>query len=652
MPMAEITEIAEKSTETRTALFDKLIAPALFILAAACYANTLLNGFVYDDKLQILENPYIKSWHFLPQLLQGNVWSFIGAAGSSNYYRPLMLITYLGLWQTFGDLPFGYHLLNIFLNCLIVVCVYLAGKGLLKDRFAAAAAAVVFALHPVHSETVNWIAAVPDLEATLLVLLAFLVYLGGPHLNWKKQTLMCAFFALAILAKEPALMFLPLIFLYDLLLKQEQREMTLSERVKSYLPVCTVAAVYLLIRIALLGKLAPVLQHAQVTWPEAFYSAFALIGQYAKLLVWPTKLSAFHVFHKSNALTESGPLLGLAIVAAGVIIFFVLRKPYPRIAFALAWIGITLFPVLNARWMASNVLAERYLYLPSVGFAWMVGWAASVAWSGLGATSPKRAVLRFGVCGAAVAFVMLSGISIFARTADWRDDFQLYSAALRTDPDSFVMRLNLGTVYFEKRDFAGAEQEFLRALELKPDSVNVMNALACLYIETKRYDESEAMFHKALALKPEWTDLHFNHGRLLTLQGKESEALAEFYKAVETAPVNPHAHFYLAEALAKAGKDTESEKEYKTSIALAPSFMAEHGLVALLLQESRQSEAEALLRQMSEKYPYDPETHMQLGQLLEKANNRAEALKQYKAVLVTDPEDPEAKAAIQRLQTP
>ena len=114
--------------------WERWISPILFLVSVACYANTLLNGFVYDDELQILANPYVKSWHYLPQIFTTTVWSFIGAAGDSNYYRPLMTFTYLLLWKAFGDLPFGYHLFNILLNALVVVAVYSAGQQLFKSR--------------------------------------------------------------------------------------------------------------------------------------------------------------------------------------------------------------------------------------------------------------------------------------------------------------------------------------------------------------------------------------------------------------------------------------------------------------------------------------------------------------------------------------
>src|SRR5271166_1192369 len=268
---------AANSTESPTAKTENVSMVLLFLLAVGCYLNTLMNGFVYDDEQQILQNPYIKSWHYLPAIFRTTVWSFVGAAGDTNYYRPLMTLTYLFLWKIFGDSPVGYHLFNVLVNALVVMCVYFAGRELFKDRWIALIAATLFAIHPVHTETVDWIAAVPDLEATLFCLLAFYAYVKGPGSDWRRQALVVICFFLALLSKEPALMLAPLVVYYEHFVREGRRETTFAVKVKRYLLVCLTAAGYLLLRIALLGKLAPVLQRAQVTWPQAIYSGFALV---------------------------------------------------------------------------------------------------------------------------------------------------------------------------------------------------------------------------------------------------------------------------------------------------------------------------------------------------------------------------------------
>ena len=632
----------------RSPRHEALAVVLLLVLAVGCYINTLGHGFVYDDEIQILQNPYVKSWHYLPQVFRHTVWSFIGDAGDTNYYRPLMTLTYLFVWKAFGDLPIGYHLLNILLNALVVACVYYAGRELFRESWTALLAAILFAVHPVHTEVVDWIASVPDLEATLFCLLGFYVYAKNPSADWKKQAAILSCFLLALLAKEPALMLAPLLISYEHFVRDDRMQTATTSKMKRYLPVCVAGAAYVLLRIILLGKLAPVLQHGQITWTQAAYSAFALITQYARLLVWPGRLSAFHVFHVSRGLGEGDVLFGIAIVVGVCALAFATRRRAPEITFCVVWMVITLAPVLNARWMAANVLAERYLYLPSVGFCWLVGWTAKRIWDFLGAQKLPRILVRAVPVSAGIALVAFGAVKTWARNTIWRDDLTLYTATLETDPESYVIHMNLGISYFGV-NFKSSEAELRRALDLKPDSPNVLNALGCVYLEQNRLSEAAEAFREAISLKPGWTDPHFNYGRLLKKLGQDDSALAEFRKAVEVGPVNATARLYLAQELANHGDKSGAEVQYRQSILLAPSLTAQRNLADILLETGRQQEAVKLLQKVAKEYPFDGATHLRLGRALESEGKTREARQQYLSTLETDPANSEARAALRQL---
>ena len=626
---------------------------ALFLLAVGCYLNTLMNAFVYDDELQILQNPYIKSWHYLGAIFRTTVWSFIGAAGDTNYYRPMMTLTYLVLWKIFGDSPLGYHLLNILLNALVVMCVYFVGRELLQSHWAAFAAAAIFAVHPVHTEAVAWIASVPDLEATLFCLLAFYAYVKGPGTSWKRQAVVVICMLLALLAKEPALMLAPLLIYYEHFVREDRSATGFGVKVKRYLPGCLAAAGYVVLRITLLGKLAPVLQHAQISWPQAIYSGFALVGEYARLMFWPTRLSAFHVFHASHSPAESGAVWGLGVVVVCGVLALWLHKRSPVASFCIVWAAITLAPVLNARWMAANVLTERYLYLPSVGICWLAGWAAKQIWDWAGAKGQRRTGLRVATVTAGVALLALGTAKTWARNNVWNNDRVLYTETLKTDPDSFVMHMNLGVSYFDT-DSKASEKEFLRALELRPNSPNALNGLGCVYMEQDRYVEAEATLKRAIAEKPTWTDPHFNYGRLLKKTGRNDAALSEFQKAVEMGPANATARLYLAEELEERGRIGEAEAQYRESIQLSPSasLKAQQNLTDLLLKSGRDEEAITMMERMAVDYPFDSTTHLKLARSYEKQGRIREAERDYQRTLETDPANAEAKEALRRLRTP
>jgi hypothetical protein len=436
------------------------------------------NGFVYDDDQQILQNPYVKSWKFVPEIFSTTVWSFVGHAGATNYYRPLMTLTFLTLWTIFGDAPSGFHLFCLAIHLAVVLMVYLVGLRLLREGWMAWIGALLFAIHPVHTEVVDWIAAVPDLEATFFSLLVLWLIGDFEKPDWLAGSLAALALLGAVFAKEPSLLVVPLAVGFATLQYVRNTaapRLDLLRAVARLGPICGMGAAYLLLRIALFGKLAPVLQHPSISWSQAVFSAFALVLRYTELLFWPAKLSAFHVFHASTSLQDPRVLGGIAVVVAFSIVAAIATfKRLPAIVFCTLWMSLTLLPVLNARWMAANVLTERYLYLPSVGFCWLAGWSAVQLWRAPARWSgARRPVATVAVRAAVVLFfagiTTVSGFAIVRRNAIWHDDLSLYTQTLRTDPDAAIIRNNLAVVYYDDGKLDRAETEWLAALAGKPD---------------------------------------------------------------------------------------------------------------------------------------------------------------------------------------
>jgi protein O-mannosyl-transferase len=628
---------------------DATLVGLLLLATLICYANILTNGFVYDDDQQILQNPYIRDWRFLPQIFGTTVWSFVGQAGLTNYYRPLMTLSYLLLWKAFGPIPMGFHLFSLTLHAAVVVVMFFVAIRIFHDRWLAWFGALLFALHPIHTEAVDWIAAVPDLEATLFLLLAMWALSSDARKSWKSKLGTLLFFALALLAKEPSLMFLPLAILFSHLASNDRNATSLKQKVSSYAPICVLGVAYLALRILLFGKVAPVLQHPQVSWSQAIYSGFALVLTYARLLLWPTRLSAFHVFHASTSLLDLHVLGGIGVILLCLTAIYALRKA-PAAAFALLWICVTLAPVLNARWMAANVLTERYLYLPSVGFCWLLSWCLLHMWR-LEAADNWAKTRRIVAGLLLPAAAGLGCYQIITRNRDWRSDLALYTRTLQTDPDAYIIRSNLAGTYFASFDYPRAEQEWKTALAGKPDNVINMNALGVLYTVEGRYPEAEAMLLKAIAAKPLWADSHYDYGILLHKTGRDTQSLQEHKKAVDLAPYNPQARRWYAEELVTTGNDAEAEKQFVESIKLQSSYGALDGLAALYIRTGQAQNAEGILADLTRDFPYDGKSLLQLAKLLEADGRYEEARAKYKAVLTTDPQNSYAIEAIKKLET-
>ncbi len=640
---------SEKPHEPRLFSNQSLIL-LLILIAFLCYGNTLINGFVYDDDQQILQNPYVKSWHYLPQIFGTTVWSFVGQAGTTNYYRPIMTLSFLVLWQAFGPLPFGFHLFSILVNALVVFLVFETACRLFHDRRIAWIGALLFAVHPIHTEAVDWIAALPDLEATFFVLLSLTLLAKPGKMEWKRSLGVQASFLLALLCKEPALMFALLAIVFQHGVNKDRANTPITQKILQDLAFCVMALAYLGLRIILFGKVAPVLQHPNLSWSQTIYSAFSSIADYTRLLVWPAHLSAFHAFHPSNPLGDPRVLAGIAIFAATIVALLKLQAKSPPAAFATLWIGVLLGPVLNARWMASNVLTERYLYLPSVGFSWLVGWCAVQAWDALAPLRTPLRGLRFVVATLITGAAVLGSARTISRNTDWRNDLTLYTRTLEIDPDAHVIRSNLGGVYFDLGQAERAGREWEIALAGKPDNVVTMNALGMLYTQQGRYAEARAMFHRAIAAKPLWGPAHYNYGLLLQKTGDTNRALDEFRSAVQLSPLDATARRRYGEALLASRNLSDAEVQLTSAVDLEPSLESLQSLAHAYLRAEKYAQAEMVLRRTVKEFPFDSTAHFELARLLEMAQHFNEAKKEYLAGLTTDASNAEAKAAIKRIE--
>jgi Tfp pilus assembly protein PilF len=563
-----------------------------------------------------------------------------------------MSFTFLVLWKIFGPIPFGFHLFSLLMQFAVVVMLFYAGKRLFDDIRVAWAAALIFAVHPVHTEAVAWIASVPDLQATFLLLVAIWLLSGETGRSWSANLGVAACSCIALLCKEPALMFAPLAVIFEHMCAKDREQTTLFQKFLRYAPLCALGIGYLLLRVALFGKLAPVLQRPQLTWPQTIDSAFALVSQYTRLLFWPSRLSAFHVFRPSTSLLDAKVLAGAAICSACLGAIFILHKRQPMVAFAILWLGVTLGPVLNARWMVANTMTERYLYLPSVGFCWLAAWCLLQGWDALSSGSGSRALRLISAC--ILGGLLLAGmVATIKRNRVWQSDLTLYTRTLETDPDAYVIRTNLGSMYFGGGDTRRAETEFVAALAGKPDSVNALNALGVVYREQGRYAESSEILRRAIATKPLWADPYFNLGRLLEKQDRQAEALSNFERAVNLAPFNSIAHYWYGNALLKASRYSEAEVELRKSVALAPedSFGAISDLAAVYLETGQNDQASALLRTIMRQYPFDSVAHFQMGRLLERTGQNDSALREYEAGLSLEPSNGDAISAVRRLRT-
>lgn len=625
----------------------------LLLMATLPYAGILRNDFAYayDDNAQIIDNPYVHSLGHIREILTTNVWSYKGAQGETFYYRPMMTLGFLLCFQIFGPLAYGFHLASLILHAAVVAMIYLFACRLFRDGSAGFATAALFALHPIHVESVAWISAVTDLELTFFYVLTFwfLVQLGACSGRRRGWTLAgaCVSFTLAILSKEQALTLPMLAVLYEFGFRDEAGGATRAERLVWHAPLWLLDLGYLGMRASLLGAVTHSTGWHPLTPYQTILSALALAGQYIFKLFWPAHLLAFYEFVPSTSLFQPAVLGGIAVLALCAGSFIALWNRALPAAFGILWLLVNFGPVLNARWMIAYVFAERYAYLPSVGFCLTAGWLLVALWKWV---APRQAVWRALGEGAACAVVLLCVWRIVTRVPVWRDDITLLTSTLAEQPEDYILHNGLGQAYSLRGETDAAAREYRESLRLKPDFIQSLSALGIVDVQRKDYGEAIELLSRAITLDPRNAEAHLNLGAADAETGKPDLAEAEFRAAITLAPMNFAAHNALGKLYFDTGKLREAQGQFLQSIACEPNLAACDHLGYIYMRWGDRERAETAFKAALSLNSTDSHAHYNLGLICAASGRIAQAREEFQAALAADPNNPEISAALAKLQ--
>jgi protein O-mannosyl-transferase len=625
----------------------------LLALAALSYAGVLGNDFTYtyDDRVLILTNPSVHNFQHLREVRTGTLFANQGVQGGTPYYRPAAMLGFLLCYQLFGPHAFGFHLLSLLLHMAVVGMVFLLVEQVLRQRVAAWIAAALFALHPIHVEAVAWISAVSDLEVTLFYLLTFWLFLraatsdGGIRI--RAAAAMVGSFILAILSKEQALTLPLLATVYEHFYREDRRETTRWQKILRYGPLWLVFLGYILLRVLLMGSFAHPTRMHVIGVTETLFSALALAGQYLGKLVWPAHLSAFYPFHVSSRFLDLPVLLGACALELCACFLYLLGKRARQVSFGILWLCLTLVPVLNARWMSAYVFGERYLYLPSVGFCLVAGWACAVAWQ---SSLSRQSILRTAAVAAACLVAALCVFRISWRLLDWRDDITLYTETLAAEPDDYRLHDALGLAYWIRGDAEKAEPEWQQTLRLEPNSAQTLDMLGALYAQQRRLDQAVPLLERALRLNPRDAEAHLNLGAAKAEMGNMPSAEEHLQAAVSLSPMNFIAHNLLGKLYFDSKRLPEAEQQFQQSLECEPNLAAYDHLGYIYVAREDRGQAEKSFRAALAMNPSDSHAHYSLGMIYAAAGQNAQAEEELQAALATDPQNAEIRSALEKLR--
>jgi tetratricopeptide (TPR) repeat protein len=555
--------------------------PILIILFVCffVYFNALFGDFVYDDVMQIVGNPWILDIRNIPTIFSKDVWAFNpGTAGMvSNYYRPLMYATFVLNYQLFGLKPWGFHLVNILFHCGASVLVFLIIRRLLSEQRAPGSpsyfsppfiAAVLFASHPIHTEAVTWISGLPDVAFTFFYLLAFYLYVRSDTVLSGNYLFSIGCFAVAALFKEPALTLPVVLLAYDYTCRKKRTSLT--DSAKRYIPYLLIGAGYLVLRIHALGEFAPMKGHVKLSAYQYAINVFPLFIQYLAKLLFPLNLNAFYVFHPITSLFELKGALSLVATVVFVVLFPVTLKKN-RVAFlGLVLMTMPLLPVLYIPGIVGeNTFADRYLYLPSVGYVLLL--AIFLSWA------EKK--LPRAVKSITILFLVLGGVyavGTVSRNNIWKDNLTLWKDTVRKSPGSAVVHNNLAFAYGSSSQRDRAIAEYQTAVRLKPDYVEGHFNLGVVYASLGQWDKAIAEYQTVIQVNPAFIAAHYNLGIIYASLGQWDKAISEYQATLRLNPDHSDAHNNLGVAYASLGQWDKAIAEYQAALRLNPDLADTH----------------------------------------------------------------------------
>jgi tetratricopeptide (TPR) repeat protein len=601
---------------------------------------------VYDDNQQIVDNPWVHSLRFLPRLLTHSVWAF-QTGGPINYYRPVQMVIYCLLWSVSGGSPLFFQVANLLLHLGVVAILFFLVLRLSRDSTVATAAALLFAVHPLNTETVDWIASVPDLTYALFGLAALLAHAASWDAAPRRRILFRAasviLFLLALLSKETALVFLGLLPLMEWLLRPASpaEEGVTPGRIRIHRALLTgascaaAAAGYVALRVAVLGALAP-LRRPDISPAQALFSAPLLLLHYQAMMAAPMSLLAHHVLVPLTSFHNSDFFLSLAGVAALLAGWAWLARRAPDLAFAGAVATVPFLPVLYLPAVAGAGFAERYAYLPTAGFAWLA--AGGILALAARLRSPRRArAIRLTVIG----LLALSGAAATAaRNPVWRDDARLATATLRAEPRAWHMHVILGNYYEREGRLEKALGAYEEGLRNFPDKPQLAAAVINVRLKLHQIGPDEAIrgYLPLARSYPSLYEIQFNLGDAYLKAGRPADAEESFRRAIDLNPAGMQARQGLTLALVAQGRAPEDSGA--DDVSLPPAARSRALLVQAVagLEAGRLDEAESLLRKALALDPGSHRAYLSLAVLESRRGNDAAAMEDCRKALALRPD--------------
>lgn len=619
----------------------KLLIGLLLVLATlVAYWQVGNNEFInLDDDLYVTDNPHVKEG----LTLRGVLWAF--TTMHAGHWHPMTWLSHLLVYDLYALNPSGHHMVNLLFHVANTLLLFFLFQRMTGAPWPSGFVAALFALHPLHVESVAWVAERKDVLCAffwILTMWAYVLYVERPKLNRYLLVVLC--FILALLSKPMAVTLPFVLLLLDdwplgrLQLEKSEnsdhRRVTISRLILEKTPLFFITAVLSLLTILAQSKGGAVTAIGKLPFEIRIGNALVSYVRYISKMIWPDGLAVLYPHPIILPLWEIvGATLLLAMITA-LVIRVGRKHSYYRVGWL--WYLGTLVPVIGLVQVGIQAMADRFTYIPLIGLFMMIAYGVPdilVGWR------YRRIALMTSVS----LILLILMITTLSQVKLWQNSVRLFNHTLKVTVNNPLIHNNLGVALARQGKDQEAMVHYRKALEIIPNYADVYVNLGILLSRQGRDQEALAHFIQALQFNPDNIEAHNNLGVILSKEGKTQDAIAHFTKALRINPNYAEAYSNLGISLLHQGRIQEAIDHLNQALRINPKDAKVHqNLGIALTSQGKIEEAIVHLTQALQINPNNADAHYSLASLLSRQGKDPEALGHYTEALRMNPRDAQA----------
>ncbi len=636
--------MAGKNMHKKTYLnirLDVWVSVFLIIATFAVYWQVKNHEFInFDDDLYVTKNHYVKTGLTLKNI----AWSF--TATHAKNWHPLTWLSHMLDCQISGMNPGRHHMTNVFFHIVNTLLLFVVLRRMSGNLWRSGFVAALFALHPLHVESVAWVAERKDVLSTffwMLTMYSYVRYVERPRVN--RYLLVLLLFILGLMAK-PMLVTLPFVLI-----------------LLDYWPLCRFRfgqsdrgnnnSQLKLLALRLLWEKTPLFIFAAASsvatflvqksggavgsldeYPLNVRIANAIVSyvSYIGKTIWPNKLAVFYPHYRMLPWWQVATACLLLVTISFLVIRTVMRRPY----FAVGWLWYigTLIPIIGLVQVGSQAMADRYTYVPLIGLFIIIAWGVPellTRWR-----YSKRVFVPVSV-----ALLSILMVTTWIQVRYWTNSITLFEHVLDVTTNNSVAHNNLGNALAKEGRAVEAISHYFAALRIDPDYALAINNLGLVFAEEGRTDEAIRYYSKALQINPDFKEAHNNLGLVMAKHGRTVEAIDHYSKALQIDPYYQEAQINMGVALASQGNFDKATALYYQVLRLNSGYddIAHYHIGNVLAAQSKFDKAIGHYSEALRINPDFKESHNNLGVALIRKGKTEEAIFHFREALRIKPDD-------------